>query len=199
MYFFNKCALGLLTLQASCFFASPTVESQVEHDIIANLSGHQLGKRYPIQLNFDNSVSAGDRAIINQGFQDMQALATAAANYDYSNTAGSIDGIYRRYFPNGYEDKVKALFRYLAGIAQTWGNQQLTTPDFGGITIKRSNQMSFNQASTTLTRGQTYDITINRLGFPPVISPSIEALRFRGTKTSIKMEMLGSVILHELL
>ena len=201
MYFFKACTIGLLFLQSSLSFAIPT-DSLLSKGLSLggrDESGANLQKRYPIALNFDPSVSGADRTIINQAFQDMQTLAAAAANYNFANSAGNIDGIYVKYFPQGQEQRIQALFRYLAGINQQWGGAQLTTPDFSGFTIKRAADTGNNlQGSCRMTANGRYDITIYDLAMQS-ISPSIAALNFQGSKTSAKMESLGSVILHELL
>lgn len=201
MWFFKQCAVGLLLLQSSLSFASPT-DTDVSTDGILtdrDESGATLQKRnYPINLNFDPSVPAKERPIITQAFQDMQTLSAAAANYNFANSAGNIDGIYVKYFPQGQEARIQALFKYFAGINQQWGGSQLTTPDFSGITIKRAGKLGNLQAECRQTSNTKYDITIYDLGMQGT-SPSIAALNFRGTKTSAKMESLGAIILHELL
>ena len=200
MYLLTRCLLFLVALQASCLFASPTSETLEERAFLLKPSGEGLQKRlYNIQLTFDGTVSTADQNTINAAFQDMITLATAAANYDFSNTAGNIDGIYRRYFPQGGELKVQALFRYLAGIGQTWGGQQLTRPDFSGLVIKRKTVQGTAQAFTQLSSAQRYNITFCNLGMPPVVPATIATTNFHGTQTSSKMEMLGAIVLHELL
>ena len=198
MQFFFQFVIGLIALQASWIWADPFINSLNVTDIVASRGEDDLVKRnYNINLNFDSSVSAGDQAIITQGFQDMQTLATAAANYDFSNTAGNIDGIYRRYFPQGNQLRVQALFRYLAGIPQTWGGVQRTTPDFSQITIRREKGGLFTQAYVERTAlGHSITFTDFGMRTPPTIQSLIP---FTETKTSSKFEMLGAVILHELL
>ena len=200
MYFIKQCAIGLLALQNSFSLAIPTDSSQLEDSFLIgrDASNANLQKRYPIALNYDPSVPANERPIIDQAFQDMQALAAAAASYNFANSAGNVDGIYAKYFPQGQEQKIQALFKYLAGINQQWGGAQLTTPDFSGFTIKREAKSDKLQGSCQQTANGRYDITLYDLAVRQT-SPSIAALNFRGTKTSAKMESLGAIILHELL
>ena len=200
MQFVSRCVVGLIALQASWVWAYPSIDSLNEIDILASRGEDGFVKRlYGINLNFDPSVSRDDRNIIFQAFRDMQTLATAAANYNFQNTAGNTDGIYSRYFPQGSEQKVQALFRFLAGIAQTWGGIQRTTPDFSRITIKRDTGSPLTQAGTLRT-ADGYTITIYDLAMSSVVPPSIQSmLPFIETQTSRKMEMLGAIILHELL
>ncbi len=200
MRFFSKFVVGLIALQASWVWADPLVTSQNDTDVLTSRGEDGLAKRnYNIDLNFHSSVSASDRRLINQGFQDMQTLARAAANYNFQNTAGNVDGIYRRYFPQGSELKVQAMFRFLAGIPQTWGGVARNRPDFSGMTIKRSSAITTYQANTQQL-GTGHTITFYDNAMPPKVPQSIQAMMpFRETKTSIKMEMLGAIILHELL
>lgn len=189
---FTKYILPLLALHASYSFATPTSENNTEYDV-------GLEKRYNVALNFANGVSNADQATIQNAFQDMQLLARAAANYDYSNTAGNIDGIYRRYFPQGSEQKVQAMFKFLGGIPQNWGPRPLTSPDFSRITFNKVGLSGTVQAFTQAYNGGGYDITFTSLGFPPVVKGTVQDLNFRGIQTSVKMETVGAILMHELL
>ena len=112
MYLFGVFILGLVSLQAFSGLADLLGEQE---------TNSTLNKRYLVTVNFDPSVNMADQQVFNTAFQDMQLLANAAANYDFSNTAGNIDGIYRRYLPQGFESRVQAMFRYLAGISSNLG------------------------------------------------------------------------------
>ncbi|KAI9706726.1 MAG: hypothetical protein M1836_003737 [Candelina mexicana] len=201
MWMLTKYALGLLLFQTSFSLASPARGDLSETGKIASPVTYELGlqKRYPIAVNYDPSVPNNERQVIDQAFQDMQTFATAAANYNFANSAGNIDGIYVKYFPQGREAKIQALFRHLAGIPQQWGGQQLTSPDFSRIIIRREGGGGSDHVLADCRRVRdNYNITIYDLAMRRT-SPSIAAANFRGTKTSTDMESLGAIILHELL
>ena len=168
-------------------------------------TGHAtLHKRLPPNVNFDASVSAADKHTIRRGLEEMVILARAAAQANYAT--GGVDDIYSKYFPQGHAEKIQALFKYLAGIPQQWGGKIHNAPNWDLIIFARKRgpqneeHGSKSLADTDLVNGGQYRITIYDIGMPP----RYKTLETRngndiGPRTSVKMEVFGGLLMHEVM